>query len=371
TAEDSGELDGVAELFAEPETQQVSGLTSALATEEAIPSLTSVAAGIEDSEQLESAMYRSDDSGNSQDSIPEETALTADRPDTPDSSVSSDSDYFSEDEDDQITTQALRSETDFSSDVAKESAPVEMAQTVRQSTANIREIAKRRMQEKQQSADSAPVSKTPSPATSSNHNSAINRNRDDANRNRDDAQSSGLDRSRADQATAGTTRSSTATRTAPDIINKPVDVSGVKSVVAARINAARKAKSTDAIPKQERAIDKKKLGVSSTYNEANVIENAYDRLQNNADNLKGSQDIARTARKYIASEAQDSGPFLPGPTPKESKALRALGLGKNASERDIRLALLNKASESAESNSRAEHVKTMRALTTLHNALFK
>ncbi|MBO9495304.1 hypothetical protein J7438_14580, partial [Thalassotalea sp. G20_0] len=281
---------------------------------------------IDDSERSESVMQRSDDSDVAEASIPDETEFTAESPE-PQDSVSSDSDYFSDDEDDQVTTQTSSPEPDLSTDVAKESATMERADVVRQSTANIREIAKRRKESLR--AASASASTTPSPAPSS-----------------------------------------PAPRPASGIVNKPVDVSGVKSVVAGQINATRNAKSTDAIPKEERARDKKKLGVSSTYNEASVIENAFDKLQKNAGNLKVSQDIAKTARKYIATEAQDSGRFLAKPTAEQKKALAFLGLKDGASERSIRLTLLNKASESAESGNSRKHDSTMKTLSKHHKALF-
>ncbi|MGI2027557.1 hypothetical protein [Endozoicomonas acroporae] len=281
--------------------------------------------GIDDSERSESVMQRSDDSEVAQASTPDESEFTAESPEPQDSV--SDSDYFSDDEGDLGTTQTLSPEPDFATDVAKESAPMERAEVVRQSTANIGEIARRRKESLR--AASAPASTTPSPAPSS-----------------------------------------PAPRPATGIVNKPVDVSGVKSVVAGQINATRNAKSTDAIPKEERARDKKTLGVSSTYNEASVIENAFDKLQKNAGNLKVSQDIAKTARKYIASEAQDSGRFLAKPTAQQKKALAFLGLENGASERAIRLALLNKASESAESGNSRKHDSTMKTLSRHHKALF-
>ena len=272
-------------------------------------------------------MQRSDDSGGAQDGIQEETAFIAESSDPGYGSI--DSDYFSGDEDDQSTIQALSPEPYLSTDVAKESAPMERADVARQSTANISEIAKRRKESQQ--ADSTSASATPSPD-----------------------------------------RSLPAPKPTSDIINKPVDVSGVKSVVAAQINATRKTKSTDAIPKKERNDDKRKLGVASTFNEASVIENAFDKLQTNMSNLKVSQDIAKTARKYIASEAKDSKPFLSGPDSKQKEVLRFLGLSKKASERAIRLKLLNIASESAESSvSKKDHEKTMRTLREHHEALFK
>ncbi|MGO0308939.1 hypothetical protein ACTL6P_20505 [Endozoicomonas acroporae] len=279
--------------------------------------------GIDDSERSESVMQRSDDSDVAEASTPDESEFTAESPE-PQDSVSSDSDYFSDDEGDQGTTQTLSPEPDFATDLAKESAPMERAEVVRQSTANIGEIARRRKESLR--AASAPASTKPAP-------------------------------------------SSPAPRPATGIVNKPVDVSGVKSVVAGQINATRNAKSTDAISKEERARDKKKLGVSSTYNEASVIENAFDKLQKNAGKLEVSKDIAKTARKYIASEAQDSGRFLPRPNPQQREALRFLGLKSNASERDIRLALFDKASESAESGNR-KHDSTMKTLSKHHKALF-
>ncbi len=278
---------------------------------------------IDDSERSESVMQRSDDSDVAQASIPDEAEFTAESPEPQDSV--SDSDYFSDDEGDLGTTQTLSPEPDFATDVAKESAPMERAEVVRQSTANIGEIARRRKESLR--AASAPASTTPA-------------------------------------------SSSPAPRPATGIVNKPVDVSGVKSVVAGQINATRNAKSTDAIPKAERARDKKTLGVSSTYNEASVIENAFDRLQKNAGNLKVSKDIAKTARKYIATEAQDSGSFLAKPTAQQKKALAFLGLEDGASERTIRLTLLKKASESAESGNSRKHDSTMKTLSKHHKALF-
>ncbi len=278
---------------------------------------------IDDSEQSESVMQRSDDSDVAQAITPDEAEFTAESPEPQDSV--SDSDYFSDDEGDLGKTQTLSPEPDFATDVAKESAPMERAEVVRQSTANIGEIARRRKESLR--AASAPASTTPAP-------------------------------------------SSPAPRPATGIVNKPVDVSGVKSVVAGQINATRNAKSTDAIPKEERARDKKTLGVSSTYNEASVIENAFDKLQKNAGNLKVSKDIAKTARKYIATEAQDSGRFLAKPTAQQKKALAFLGLENGASERAIRLALLNKASESAESGNSRKHDSAMKTLSKHHNALF-
>ncbi|WBA82466.1 hypothetical protein [Endozoicomonas sp. GU-1] len=280
---------------------------------------------IDDSERSESVMQRSDDSDVAQASIPDETEFTAESSEPQDSV--SDSDYFSDDEGDLGTTQTLSPEPDFATDVAKESAPMERAEVVRQSTANIGEIARRRKESLR--AASAPASTTPSPAPSS-----------------------------------------PAPRPAPSVVNKPVDVSGVKSVVAGQINTTRNAKSTDAIPKEERARDKKTLGVSSTYNEASVIENAFDKLQKNAGNLKVSKDIAKTARKYIATEAQDGGRFLAKPTAQQKKALAFLGLKDGASERAIRLALLNKASESAESGNSRKHDSAMKTLSKHHSALF-
>ncbi|WP_422460528.1 hypothetical protein [Endozoicomonas sp. ALB115] len=278
---------------------------------------------IDDSERSESVMQRSDDSDVAQAITPDEAEFTAESPEPQDSV--SDSDYFSDDEGDQGITQTLSPEPDFAMDVAKESAPMERAEVVRQSTANIGEIARRRKESLR--AASAPASTTPAP-------------------------------------------SSPAPRPATGVVNKPVDVSGVKSVVAGQINATRNAKSTDAIPKEERARDKKTLGVSSTYNEASVIENAFDKLQKNAGNLKVSKDIAKTARKYIATEAQDSGRFLAKPTAQQKKALAFLGLENGASERTIRLTLLNKASESAESGNSRKHDSTMKTLIKHHKALF-
>ncbi|WP_257293871.1 hypothetical protein, partial [Endozoicomonas sp. YOMI1] len=298
--------------------------TEETSVEEDFSELDGVAAGIDDSEQSETALQRSDDSGSSQASIPEETVFTAESPDPLDP-VSSDSDYFSDDESDQGTTQTLSPEPDLSTDVAKESASMERADVVRQSTANIREIAKRR----KESLRAASASTTPSPAPSS-----------------------------------------PAPRPASGVINKPVDLSGVKSVVSAQTKAPRKTKSTDTIPKEERAIDKRKLGVSSTYNEASVIQNAFVKLQKNASNLEDSRDIAKTARKYISSEAQDSGPLLSHPNPQQKKVLSFLGLNSNASERQIRLALLDKAEQSAGSNGREKHENTMKALSIYCDALF-
>ncbi|WP_257266290.1 hypothetical protein, partial [Endozoicomonas sp. ONNA2] len=281
---------------------------------------------IDGTEQSETAQRRSDDSGD--DSNPEGTAFTAGSPNPLDGSLSSDSGYSSGDEKDLGVVQTPGPEPDFSSDGSQESAPTENAQEVRQATANIREIAKRRKASLQ--ADSTSASTAASPA-----------------------------------------RSSSAPARTSGIINKPVDVSGVKSVVSQQMNATRRAKSTDAIPKAQRDADKKMLGVASTYNEASVLKSAFEKLGNNTGNLKLSRDIAKTAEKYIASEAQDGKPFLSSPDTKQKKALKDLGLSPNASERDIRVALLKKASASAKSKEgKAVHLKTMITLNNHHQALF-
>ncbi|USE37102.1 hypothetical protein [Endozoicomonas sp. SCSIO W0465] len=360
STDDADQSDVGTESFVELKTQENPELISALATGEDKPSLVNVA-GIDDAEPSEMALQQSDNSGGDQDSIPEGTVFHADNPGHLEGSVSNDPDNFSEGEEGRVTTQTLRPEPDVPVDVTEESVPMDRAEEVRQAMANTSERAELRMKKELQPGSTS-ESTTPSPATPTNRSPAINKNKDHSG-------SSELNQSQVAQATAGTTHSSFASKSTSEIINKPIDVSGVTSIVAAQINATRKAKSIDSIPKEERAIDQKKLGVSSVYNEANVIKNAFDKLQKNASNLKVSKDIARIGRKYISNEAQDSKPFLSGPDRGQSEALRFLGLTSNASERDIRLALFDKASESAESGNR-KHDSTMKTLSKHHKALF-
>ena len=154
------------------------------------------------------------------------------------------------------------------------------------------------------------------------------------------------------------------------IIDEPLDLSNVESSGYAKPNKLKMNFPVGSKEYREMVSDRKLLGVSSTYNEMSVARGAYKKLQENDSNLELSRDIVTAAEKYISFGVTGSKPLLREPDPVQQEALEALGLDKDASERAIVLALINQASDSLDVNKKTQHENRMKKLDKIHKTLF-
>lgn len=115
--------------------------------------------------------------------------------------------------------------------------------------------------------------------------------------------------------------------------------------------------------------DRELLGVSSTYNDLGVAKGAFRKLLAHSSDLSWSRKIINAAKKYLSFEVGKKA-LLKEPDPDQLKALGELNLDASASERSIRLALINEASSSLETNEVTLHENRMKELDTIHNILF-
>ena len=154
------------------------------------------------------------------------------------------------------------------------------------------------------------------------------------------------------------------------IIDEPLDLSNVESSGYAKPNKLKMNFPVGSKEYQEMVSDRKLLGVSSTYNEMSVARSAYKKLQENDSNLELSRDIVKAAEKYISFGVTGSKPLLREPDTVQQEALEALGLDKNASERAILLALIDQTSYSLDANKKTRHENRMKVLDKIHKTLF-
>ncbi len=154
------------------------------------------------------------------------------------------------------------------------------------------------------------------------------------------------------------------------IINDPLDLSGVESSGYAKPNKLKMNFPVGSKDYQEMVQDRKLLGVSSTFNEMSVARGAYKKLQENDSNLALSKDIVAAAEKYISFDVIGSKPMLRQPDQVQLEALETLGLDEKASERAILLALIDQASNSLDVNKKTRHENRMKVLDKIHKTLF-
>ena len=154
------------------------------------------------------------------------------------------------------------------------------------------------------------------------------------------------------------------------IIDEPLDLSNVESSGYAKPNKLKMNFPVGSKEYREMVSDRKLLGVSSTYNEMSVARSAYKKLQENDSNLELSRDIVKAAEKYISFGVTGNKPLLREPDPVQQEALEALGLDKNASERAIVLALIDQTSNSLDANKKTRHENRMKELDKIHKTLF-
>ena len=154
------------------------------------------------------------------------------------------------------------------------------------------------------------------------------------------------------------------------IIDEPLDLSNVESSGYAKPNKLKMNFPVGSKEYREMVSDRKLLGVSSTYNEMSVARSAYKKLQENDSNLELSRDIVMAAEKYISFGVTGSKSLLREPDTVQQEALEALGLDKDASERAILLALINQTNDSLDVNKKTQHENRMKELDKIHKTLF-
>ena len=154
------------------------------------------------------------------------------------------------------------------------------------------------------------------------------------------------------------------------IIDEPLDLSNVESSGYAKPNKLKMNFPVGSKEYREMVSDRKLLGVSSTYNEMSVARSAYKKLQENDSNLELSRDIVTAAEKYISFGVTGSKSLLREPDTVQQEALEALGLDKDASERAILLALINQTNDSLDVNKKTQHENRMKELDKIHKTLF-
>ena len=154
------------------------------------------------------------------------------------------------------------------------------------------------------------------------------------------------------------------------IIDEPLDLSNVESSGYAKPNKLKMNFPVGSREYQEMVSDRKLLGVSSTYNEMSVARGAYKKLQENDSNLELSRDIVKAAEKYISFGVTGNKSLLREPDPVQLEALEALGLDGRASERAILLALIDQTSNSLDVNTKTRHENRMKVLDKIHKTLF-
>ncbi len=115
--------------------------------------------------------------------------------------------------------------------------------------------------------------------------------------------------------------------------------------------------------------DRELLGVSSTYNDLGVAKGAFRKLLAHSSDLSWSRKIVNAAKKYLSFNVGNKA-LLKNPDPDQLKALGELNLDASASERSIRLALINEASNSLDKNEVTLHENRMKELDMIHDTLF-
>lgn len=126
---------------------------------------------------------------------------------------------------------------------------------------------------------------------------------------------------------------------------------------------------TDKTEYQPLVEDRELLGVSSTYNELSVAKGAFRKLLAHSSDLPLSRKIVEAAKRYLSSKIGTKA-LLKEPDPAQLKALGELKLDASATERSVRQALINEASNSLDNNEVTLHENRMKELDKIHNILF-